>query len=544
MIGFFSLISRILGILRNSIFTSEFGAGDATDIYFSAFRIPDLIYNIFIVGAIGAIFIPVFFEYLQKSKKEALHLTNTVLNVFVFFVIVASAILAIFTEEVMSLLVGGFSEEKIKATVDLTRIMLLSPILLGVSSILGNFLQAQKRFFAFALAPIFYNIGIIFGALFLVSKFGILGLAYGVVLGAFMHLLVQLPAVYKLGFKYEFSFDIFHPGLKKMYVLAAPRVISLLAYQLNFIVITFIGSSLASGSIAIFNFANDLQYVPIGIVALSFVTAVFPALSENYAKKDMKEFLVKFYSTVNQILFLVIPISVFLILERAQIVRILYGYGEFSWEDTRLTAAALGLFALSVFAQSLVPLFSRAFFAMGNSKKPVFINVSSLAINIGLSFFFVNLLKTEGVFRTVLGQAFKVSDIADIAVLGLPLAFSIASVINLLWLYFSFSHSIKEYSSDKILYSVNRINLAVFAMGVTVYPTLYFLADIVNMHTFLGIFLQGAAAFLIGLFVYIGCAYFLKIPEFFAFWEAFTLPIKRMFLSKSYPSQVNGSEKI
>ncbi len=155
MIGFFSLISRILGILRNSIFTSEFGAGDATDIYFSAFRIPDLIYNIFIVGAIGAIFIPVFFEYLQKSKKEALHLTNTVLNVFVFFVIVASAILAIFTEEVMSLLVGGFSEEKIKATVDLTRIMLLSPILLGVSSILGNFLQAQKRFFAFALALAF-----------------------------------------------------------------------------------------------------------------------------------------------------------------------------------------------------------------------------------------------------------------------------------------------------------------------------------------------------------------------------------------------------
>jgi len=544
MIGFFSLISRILGLFRNTIFASKFGTGDTIDVYFSAFRIPDLIYNLLIVGAITAVFIPVFFEYSEKSKKEALRLTNVVLNVFVLGVIILAAIVAIFAPQIVSLLVYGFSPEKIQATVDMTRIMLLSPIFLGISSILINYLQANKKFLSFALAPIFYNVGIIIGALFFVEKLGVLGIAWGVVLGAFLHLLIQLPPAWKAGFKYKFSLDIFHPGLRKMLVLAAPRIIGLFAYQANFIVITIIGSTLAAGSIAVFNYANDLQYIPIGIFALSFVTAVFPSLSKSYAQKNMKEFLSKFYSTVNQILFLVIPVSVFLILERAQIIRVLYGYGEFSWVDTRLTAAALGLFALSVFAQSLVPLFSRAFFAMGDSKTPVFINVSSLGLNIALSFYFTSLLKSGGAFAANFAEILKVADIPDIAVLGLPLAFSIAGIINLLWLYFSLSHKIEAFSSNKILYSVNRINIAAFVMVLTVYPVLYFISTLVNMHTFIGIFLQGAGAFLIGIFAYFSSAYFLKIPEFFAFWEAFTLPIKKMFLSKSYPSEVNGSEKL
>ncbi len=544
MLGFFSLFSKALGILRDRIFAGEFSAGREMDIYFAAFRIPDLIYNIFIIGAVGAVFIPIFLERAQKSKKEALELTSTVLNIFVLCVIFFAALFAVFASEIMSVLVYGFSQEDIQATADMTRIMLVGTVFLGVSSILGNMLQANKRFFSYAIAPILYNIGIIFGALFLTKYFGVYGLALGVVFGAFLHFLIQLPPAFKLGFKYKFSFNIFDPSLKKMVLLAGPRVIGLFAYQLNFIVITAIGSSLASGSIAIFNFANNLQFIPIGIVALSFVTAVFPFLSESYAKNNIKEFLGKFYLTVNQILFLVIPISVFLILERIQIVRVILGTGQFSWEDTRLTAAALGLFALSVFSQSLVPLFSRAFFAMGDSKTPVLVNVSSLAINIAFSFYFVGLIKGGGLFADVLGRALKVSDISDIAILGLPLAFSLGSIINLLWLYFMLSHRIKDFSSDRLLYSVNRINISVFFMVIFLYPTLYFVGSLVNMHTFLGIFLQGASAFLVGTFVYFLSAYILKIPEFFAFWQAFTLPVKKMFLSKTYTSQVNGSEKL
>jgi putative peptidoglycan lipid II flippase len=544
MLGFFSLLSKALGLLRDRIFAGEFSAGREMDIYFAAFRIPDLIYNIFIIGAVGAVFIPIFLERSQKSKKEALELTNTVLNIFVLAVIFFATLFAVFAPEIMSILVYGFSQEDIQKTADMTRIMLVGTIFLGISSILGNMLQANKRFFSYAIAPILYNIGIIFGALFLTKYFGVYGLALGVVFGALFHFLIQLPPAFKLGFKYRFSLNIFDPSLKKMVLLAGPRIAGLFAYQLNFIVITAIGSSLTTGSISIFNFANNLQFIPIGIVALSFVTAVFPFLSESYAKNNIKEFLGKFYLTVNQILFLVIPMSVFLILERIQIVRVILGTGQFSWEDTRLTAAALGLFALSVFSQSLVPLFSRAFFAMGDSKTPVFVNISSLAINVAFSFYFVALIKEGGLFSSILGQVLKVSDISDIAILGLPLAFSLGSIINLLWLYFLLSHRIKDFNSDRLLYSLSRINISIFFMVIFLYPTLHFVGLVVNMHTFLGIFLQGSAAFLVGTFVYLGSAYILKIPEFFAFWQAFTLPVKKMFLSKTYTSQVNGSEKL
>lgn len=544
VIGFFSLFSRVLGLVRNRIFASMFGAGDEMDVYFAAFRVPDLIYNILIIGAVGAVFMPVFFEYLEKDEKDAMDLTSNVLNIFTAGVAVFSFILYFFADNITPLFVYGFDAEKMKMTSEMTKIMLLSPVFLGMSSILGNLLQAKKMFLPFALAPVLYNVGIIFGALFFTDSFGVLGLAYGVALGAFLHLLIQISPAFKVGFRFTYSFDIFHPGLKKMLLLSGPRVAGLLAYQLNFIIITAIGSSLASGSIAIFNFANDLQYIPIGIVALSFVTAAFPSLSESFAKKNISEFLNKFYSTTNQILFLVIPISVFLILERAQIVRVILGTGKFSWEDTRLTAAALGIFALSVFAQSLVPLFSRAFFAAGDTKTPVLINISSLVLNIGLSFYFVNLIRQHGMFYEILANMMRVKDVSDISILGLPFAFSVSGVINLLWLYFAFSSKIKDFSGEKILFSITRINLSVLVMGLAVYPTLSFMAKIVNMQSFAGIFLQGFVAFLVGLFAYLWVSYWLKIPEFFAFWQAFTLPVKKIFLSKVFPTQVNGSEKL
>lgn len=545
VIGFFSLLSRILGLVRNRIFADMFGAGDEMDIYFAAFRAPDLIYNILIIGAVGAVFMPVFFEYLEKKgKKDAMELTSNILNIFTFGVVAVSFALYFFADSITAIFVYGFDKEKMRLTAEMTKIMLLSPVFLGMSSILGNLLQAKKMFLPFALAPVLYNIGIIFGALFFTDSFGVLGLAYGVVLGALLHFLIQIPPALKVGFKFTPSFNIFHPGLKEMLLLSGPRVAGLLAYQLNFIVITAIGSSLSSGSIAVFNFANDLQYIPIGIIALSFVTAAFPSLSESFAKKNISEFLNKFYSTTNQILFLVIPISVFLILERAQIVRVILGTGQFSWEDTRLTAATLGIFALSVFAQSLVPLFSRAFFALGDTKTPVLINVSSLILNIGLSFYFVDLIKDQGVFYETLASMMRVHDISDISILGLPFAFSISSVINLLWLYFALSSKIDSFSGEKILFSITRINLAVLVMGLAVYPTLRLMAEIINMQSFVGIFLQGFAAFLVGLFVYLWVSYWLKIPEFFAFWQAFTLPVKKIFLSKVFPTQVNGSEKL
>ncbi len=543
-ISFFSLVAKLLGLVRNRIFAGEFGAGDTLDIYFAAFRIPDFFYNILIVGILSAVFIPVFSEYLARDEKEAWKLANTVLSVFLLIFIGFCLVAIVFAPELIAVVAPGFNAEKRQAAVELTRIMFLSPILLGISNIIGNILQVKKMFFSFALAPVMYNIGIIIGALFFIKPFGVAGLAYGVVLGALLHLLIQLPPLLKTGFVFRFLFDFTHAGLRKIVVLSLPRTVGLAAYQLNFIIITAIASTLSSGSISVFNFANDLQFVPIGIIALSFVSAVFPMLSMAYANKDINTFLRELYLTINQILYLVIPISLFLILERAQIVRVILGYGQFSWEDTRLTAAALGAFAVSIFAQSLIPLFTRAFYAIHNTKTPVFINVVSVFINIFFSFYFLHLMRANGAFAHAVAAILKVSDIADISILALPLAFSVSSVINFLWLYLAFSWKMESFDSDTIIRSLFKTNIAVFIMAVAVYATLYAVAALVDMQTFAGIFTQSIAAFLAGIAVYGLASYALKIPEFFTFLQAFYLPVRKIFLSRVFPIQVNGSDKL
>lgn len=535
MIGFFSFLSKALGVLRNRIFAGEFGAGDTMDVYFAAFLIPDFLYNLFIIGILSSVFIPIFAEYVARDKEEAWRLASIVITLCVSGLAVFAIIAAVFAPLLVTLIAPGFTPEKQEATAGLMRIMFLSPILIGVSNILGNILQVHKRFFSFAVAPVMYNIGIIMGALFLVGKFGITGLAIGVVFGALLHFLIQLPSIMPLGFSFRPIFDLRHPGLRKILWLSLPRAVGIAAQQLNFIVIIAIASTVVSGSIAVFYFANDLQYVPIGIIALSFIGAVFPFLASSYAERNMDAFLDKFYGAINQILFFVIPVSVFLILIRAQLVRVFLGYGQFSWEDTRLTAACVGAFALSIFAQSLVPLFSRAFYALQDTKTPVVINVASVLANVALSFYFLYLMQAGGSFAHAIGTIFKVSDLSGIAILALPLAFSLTSVLNLMFLYFAFLRKVEQFDGAKIVPSLFKINLAALAMALAVYPALRFAAERVDMHTFFGVFAQGALAFIVGSAVYMFMTYLLRVEEFFGIWHAFTLPIRKLFLSRLYP---------
>lgn len=542
-IGFFSFLADVLGVLRNRIFAGEFGAGNVTDMYFAAFLVPDFIYNLFIVGMLSSVFIPIFSEYWERSQEEAWHFANVVLTVFVAAMIMLSLVAILCAPQLVSLIAPGFDQEKQAGVVTLMRIMFASPILLGVSNIVGSILQVNRMFFSYALAPVLYNTGIIIGAVFFVKPFGPAGLALGVVFGAFLHFLIQLPPLLRIGFRFVPAFEAAHKGLKHIAWLSLPRAVGLAAYQINFVVITAIASTVATGSVAIFNFANDLQYVPIGIVALSFASAVFPFLAQSYAKGNIKEFLDRFYSTVNQILFLVIPISVFLIFERAQVVRVILGYGQFSWDHTRLTAAVLGAFTLSIFAQSLTPLFSRAFYALKDTKTPVAINIFSVGVNIALSFYFLHLMRLGGSFSMTIVSLFRIQGVAGAEILALPLAFSVAAVINLLLLYFAFSQRVDEFDGSLIVLSLFKINFSALVMAPCVYATLNLVAQLVNMGTFLGVLFQGLAAFAVGFIVYAALAYALKMPEFFSLLEAMPASARRFLPSAPY-IPVNSSERI
>jgi len=309
ILGLSALFSRLLGLIRDRLLAGNFGAGEELDIYFAAFRIPDFVYGILIMGGIAAVFLPVFSEYYKKNENDAWRFVNNLLNTFLFLLILLCSVLALLTPFLIDLIAPGFSPEKKDLAIDLTRIMFLSPILFGLSSLFSGILHYFNRFLAYSLAPILYNLGIIFGILFLVPIFGLPGLAYGVILGAAAHWLFQIPAAIVSGYKYKPVFNFRSPGISKVFKLMIPRTVGAAAYHLNLIVITAIASTLTVGSIAIFNFSNNLQYFPIGIIGASFAIAAFPGLCRTWAAGLKEEFSETFSSTFRQILFLIIPIN-------------------------------------------------------------------------------------------------------------------------------------------------------------------------------------------------------------------------------------------
>ncbi len=256
-----SLASAVLGLLRDRLLAGTFGAGSDLDVYYSAFTVPDFIALILIFGAIAAAVIPIFSGYLIKSKDEAWKYFSTLLNVFLGFLIIISVILIIFAPAIISLTAPGFSGHKKYLAVLLMRIMFLSPIILGASNMISGVLQIFHRFLVTALAPLLYNIGIICGIVFFVPRMGLQGLAWGVVFGGVLHLLIQLPALFFSGFKYKASFNYKDAGVVKTIKLMAPRSLGLGAGQLNTIATTAIASTLMAGSIAVFNLANNLSSI-------------------------------------------------------------------------------------------------------------------------------------------------------------------------------------------------------------------------------------------------------------------------------------------
>lgn len=491
-----SLASRLLGILRDRILAGTFGAGDELDIYYAAFRLPDLIYSIVVAGALSAGFIPIFSELLEsKNRKHAWEVANGILNILFLCLTVLCLAFVVLAPVIIPLITPGFEGEKLELTVMLARIMFLSPFFLGLSAVFGGILQTFKRFVLYSLAPIFYNLGIIAGALWLVNWYGVAGLAYGVCLGALLHMVVQIPGAYALGWRYKFLLLWRDYHIKKIGKMMIPRTLSLAVNNVNLIVITAIASTLAAGSIAVFNLANNLQYFPVGIIGISFAIAAFPTLSEFAAKKSWDKYKKAFSNTVRDILFFIVPATVLFMLLRAQIVRVILGSGQFTWEDTILTADSLAFFALSLFAQSLVPLLVRMFFSIKNTVAPFAVALVSVILNVVLAIWFVKYFE----------------------VVGLALAFSVASIFNLALLWVILRIKVGYLYELPILHSLYKIAIASLAMGIVVQFSKYFIEPYLDMQTFLGIFSQGAFAGGLGLVVYFVMCLLLRSPEMMNF---------------------------
>lgn len=514
ILGLAALVSRLLGLFRDRLLAGQFGAGQELDIYFAAFRIPDFVYGILVMGGITAVFLPIFSEYFKKSEEEAWQFVNNILNCFLVLLILICGILFLIAPLLIDLIAPGFSAESKELAISLTRIMLISPILFGLSSVFSGILHYFNRFLVYSIAPILYNLGIIIGILFLVPLYGLQGLAYGVILGAVGHWLLQIPAAKISGYKYRLSLNFRSSGLIKVFKLMIPRIIGTAAYHFNLIVITAIASTLTIGSIAIFNFSNNLQFFPIGLIGIPFAIASFPVLSRAWAEGLKEKFLETFSSTFRQILFLIIPISLLVFILRVQLVRLVLGTGEFGWLEIRLTAASLGIFCLAIFASGFFPFLARVFYSFQDTKTPVIIGLASMIINLVLALFFVFLLKGQtNFFQESMINIFKLQGIKDIAVVGLPLAFAIAQIFQFSLLLIFLKKRILGIDFMNIWHSLKKIIIATILMGVATYFSLSLLANFIISQTFFGLFAQTILAGIIGALVYILATYLLRSPE-------------------------------
>ena len=404
-----SLLSRLLGIVRDRVLASQFGASSDLDIYYAAFRIPDLVYNLLVLGALSAGFIPILSKFFsEKKEQEGWEFSNYVLNLVFLAVVCVSLIAIVFAPWIMPVLTPGFSEQQMSVLIDISRLMFLSPIFLAMSAVFGGILQTFRQFVLYSLAPSLYNLGIICGALFLAPQWGIYGLTYGVILGTIFHLCIQYIGAKQAGFKYQFLFSVSNSSVKKLVNLMIPRTFALAMVQLNLVVITVLASNLEEGSLSIFNFANNLQYFPIGIFGISFAIAVFPTLSDAMAQKNKKLFSKTFFQTYGKILFFMLPASVVLYFTSFSIIWFLLGDGAFGVNDAKMTAVALQVFCLSLFAQALIPLLSRAFYSVYDTKSPAIAAIIGFIANIVFGYYFS---KYWGIT-------------------GLILAFSLSSILN------------------------------------------------------------------------------------------------------------------
>ncbi|OJI07449.1 MAG: murein biosynthesis integral membrane protein MurJ [Candidatus Vogelbacteria bacterium CG22_combo_CG10-13_8_21_14_all_37_9] len=509
-----ALLSQFLGLWRDRLLASGFGASHQLDIYYTAFRLPDLIYVSVASFVSITVHIPLIINKMETGGKPAVEkFLNSVLTVFLIGMVSVSALLFIFMPWLSKITAPGFSSVDQQTLVTLSRILLLSPLLLGLSNLLGGATQAFRKFAAYAFSPIFYNLGIIFGIFFFYPLLGLPGLVWGVILGAVLHLSIQLPVLSQLGLRLRLSRLINWPEMRKVMLISLPRTITLSANQLSLLVLVALASFLPKGSISVFNFSLNLQSVPLSIIGVSYSVAAFPVLAKFFVAGQHKEFAGEIIAAIRHIIFWSAPVVVLFIVLRAQIVRVILGSGRFDWSATRLTAACLAIFSVSVIAQSLILVLVRAYYAAGETKTPLIINSLSSLGTIILALILWQLFKVWPAFHLILEQILRLKDLPGTIILVLPLAFSIGAIINVfvLWWAFERRFAIGIWRNLEVV-SLQSLVASLFG-GFVAYNLLNVFSLYYKLDTFWSIFEQGFLAGILGLIAWISVLILLKSEE-------------------------------
>lgn len=500
LLGFFAFLSQVLALFRDRSIAHFIGPTPTLDAYYAAFRVPDLIFISIASLASITVIIPFVVAKMNQGAvtPEAKKYLNDVFTVFFAALVFVSLVAFLLMPYLAHFIAPGFDSAMQGKVIQLSRIMLLSPILMGLSNLFGTVTQLFQKFFIYSLSPILYNLGIIIGVIFFYPFMGVYGLAAGVALGAFLHFSVQAFASTSCGFAPRLSMNVNFADIKKAVLTSLPRTLGLAFNNLALISIIALASYLKAGSISIFNFSFNLQSVPLNIIGVSYAVAAFPTLAKSVSAGKMDEFRKHLTSASRAIIFWSLPVTFLFIVLRAQIVRVILGSGSFSWDNTRLVAAALAVFSISVIAQGMTALLSRSYYAFGNTKRPLTVNLFCSILIIILSSVFIHLFQNVLGFRYFIESLLKVSDIPGTEVLMLPLAYSTGTILNFILHWYFVRKDFME--KDSFIAKTFFQSLgASFFLGLVAYISLNILSPLFGTTTFSGVFFQGFISGILGI---------------------------------------------
>ena len=488
LLGFATFGSQILGLIRDHLLARTFGAGETLDLYYAAFRVPDFIF--IAVGSLLAVtvLVPLVVDLEDKGNdKETESFLSSMLTVFTLILIVASFVAYFLMPWLARIVAPGFPEGLQSELVTLSRILLLSPFFLGLSNLFGSVSQAKKRFFLYSASPILYNLGIIFGIVFLYSMFGTKGLMYGVALGSLLHFLLQYIGSTEDTVLPRFTMNIDWKSVRLVVKRSLPRAVAMGVNQLSIVVLVAYASMLDKGSISVFNLAYNLQSVPMALIGVSYSVASFPRMVAHLSKKEIDNFLSCFREVIRHIIFLSIPVIVLFIVLSKEIVTVVFGSGNFDNNATYLTGLAVAIFSTSILFQSIVLIFDRSYYAAGRTFVPVITNIAGALVAVTLGYVFL---------RDFAGGLHGFG-----AILYLPLAFAIGVLVNMIFEWILFKKDFGALLVKDVQQTLWQSVVSTFFMGETMYFSLKYLNLNYEPVGVFGVFLNGLIAGVLGILV-------------------------------------------
>ncbi len=457
IVGVTILLSRFFGFLRYRVLAGYFNKAEL-DLFFASFRIPDLIFEILITGALTSSFIPIFIKY-QKDKEKLNENISSIINIISLMFLAFVVLLLIFANRIIPAITPGFSSENAQTVVFYSRLLLVGQLPFMVfASFLTGIGQANKIFIISALAPIAYNLAIIFSTVLFAANLHLLAPISGVVIGAVFLFLIQLPLIFSSDFKYLPILKI-TKALHDFFSMIVPRVITVITSQIDATIDLMLTTLLGPGSYTIFYLAQHLQLLPVSMIGIAFGQASLPYLSEVYQEKKTEEFKRLISDSVLSILFLTIPIMSFFIFARTPLVRLFFGGEKFDWDATVQTAITFSYFSLSIPLHSAYYFITRCFYAFLDSKTPFFVSAASILLNILLSLLFIFVFK--------------------LPVWSLAFAFSISMTINVLVLFYLLSKRLEGLNYKFLIKEVIKILSSTFIASFLVWVTMKILDGLV-----------------------------------------------------------------